>query len=90
MTQALITIDPELFALFHQRGMSARANFESSILGRCAAWDFGTGWQTSFAINLAIKFTAVLDVFRQPSANATFVSAAAANKGVDLAFWEEA
>jgi hypothetical protein len=45
MTQVLITIDTELSALFHQRRMSARANFESSILGRCAAGDLGTGWK---------------------------------------------
>ncbi len=45
MTQVLITIDTELSALLHQRGASVRANFESSILGRCAAGDFGIGWQ---------------------------------------------
>ncbi|MDB5714972.1 MAG: hypothetical protein JWO15_2369 [Sphingomonadales bacterium] len=45
MTAVLITVDTELSALLHQRGASARANFESSILGRCQAGDFGVGWQ---------------------------------------------
>lgn len=45
MTAVLITVDTEFSALLHQRGLSARANFESSILGRCAAGDFGIGWQ---------------------------------------------
>ena len=45
MTQALITVDTELSALFHQRRMAPRDNFASSILGRCAAGEFGVGWQ---------------------------------------------
>lgn len=45
MTAVLITVDTELSALLHQRGLSARANFDSSILGRCAGGEFGIGWQ---------------------------------------------
>lgn len=45
MTQALITIDTELSALLHQRGLSPADNFASSILGRCSAGDFGILWQ---------------------------------------------
>ncbi|MDB5702029.1 MAG: hypothetical protein JWL66_2228 [Sphingomonadales bacterium] len=45
MTAVLITVDTELSALLHQRGASARVNFENSILGRCQAGDFGIGWQ---------------------------------------------
>lgn len=45
MTQVLITVDTELSLRMFQQGVGARANFESSILGRCAAGDFGIGWQ---------------------------------------------
>ncbi|CAN5194509.1 hypothetical protein BH09PSE3_BH09PSE3_01030 [soil metagenome] len=45
MAAVLITVDTELSALLHQRGASASANFESSILGRCGAGYFGIGWQ---------------------------------------------
>jgi peptidoglycan/xylan/chitin deacetylase (PgdA/CDA1 family) len=45
MTQVLVTVDTELSALLHQRGISARANMESSINGRCGAGSFGIGWQ---------------------------------------------
>ncbi len=45
MTNVLITIDTELSALLFQRGETVVRNFESSILGRCAAGDFGIGWQ---------------------------------------------
>jgi peptidoglycan/xylan/chitin deacetylase (PgdA/CDA1 family) len=45
MTQIVITVDTELSALLHQRGMSADANFASSILGRCGDKDYGVGWQ---------------------------------------------
>ncbi|QJQ33142.1 hypothetical protein GV829_12430 [Sphingomonas lacunae] len=45
MTQALITVDTELSALFHQRGIDVRDNFASSILGRCSGGEFGIGWQ---------------------------------------------
>ncbi|MFA5990182.1 MAG: hypothetical protein WC803_11345 [Sphingomonas sp.] len=43
--KVLITVDTELSAGNQLRGMSARANFESSVLGRCAAGDFGICWQ---------------------------------------------
>lgn len=45
MTKVLITVDTELSAGLQGRGSSARANFESSILGRCGDGDFGVGWQ---------------------------------------------
>jgi peptidoglycan/xylan/chitin deacetylase (PgdA/CDA1 family) len=41
----LITVDTELSALLYQRGLSAHANFESSITGRTQAGCFGVGWQ---------------------------------------------
>ena len=44
-THVLVTIDTELSAGRQARGWSARANFDSSITGRCAAGDFGLGWQ---------------------------------------------
>lgn len=45
MTLALITVDTELSALFHQRNMAPQDNFASSILGRCPAGEFGIVWQ---------------------------------------------
>ena len=45
MTDVLITVDTELSASAQARGQSARENFDSSILGRCAAGDVGIGWQ---------------------------------------------
>ncbi len=45
MTKVLITVDTELSAGWQGRGLNARANFESSVLGRCADGDFGVGWQ---------------------------------------------
>lgn len=45
MTKVLITVDTEMSAGRQARGLSARANFESSILGRCGDGDFGVGWQ---------------------------------------------
>lgn len=45
MTRAIISFDTELSAGLYQRGMDARANFESSILGRCRDGDFGIHFQ---------------------------------------------
>lgn len=45
MTQIVITVDTELSALMHQRGVSPDVNFDSSILGRCNGQDYGVGWQ---------------------------------------------
>jgi hypothetical protein len=45
MAKVLVTVDTELSALLHQRGQSPRANFDSSILGRTKASDFGIVWQ---------------------------------------------
>lgn len=45
MTQVLVTVDTELSALLHQRGVSADSNVSSSIQGTCDAGEFGIGWQ---------------------------------------------
>ena len=45
MSDVLITVDTELSAGRQARGLEARANFESSILGRTGQGDFGVGWQ---------------------------------------------
>ncbi|MDZ3830278.1 MAG: hypothetical protein U0S50_00505 [Sphingopyxis sp.] len=45
MTRAIISFDTELSAGLHQRGVDPRANFESSILGRCREGDFGIVFQ---------------------------------------------
>ena len=45
MTTVLITTDTELSASRQRGGMRTRANFDSSILGRTPAGDFGIGWQ---------------------------------------------
>lgn len=45
MTQTLITVDTELSALFHQRGVPLLTNFASSIDGTCDEGCFGIGWQ---------------------------------------------
>ncbi|MBY4635705.1 hypothetical protein K5P26_00960 [Sphingopyxis sp. XHP0097] len=45
MTRAIISFDTELSAALFQRGADARANFESSILGRCRDGDFGIHFQ---------------------------------------------
>lgn len=44
VTQVLITIDTELSAGRQAAGWSAAANFQSSVLGRCAQGDFGVPW----------------------------------------------
>ena len=45
MTRAIISFDTELSAALYQKGADARANFESSILGRCRDGDFGILFQ---------------------------------------------
>lgn len=45
MTRAIISFDTELSAGLYQRSADARANFESSILGRCREGDFGIDFQ---------------------------------------------
>ena len=45
MTQVLVTVDTELSALLHQRGVSLTANYASSILGECDGGAFGIAWQ---------------------------------------------
>lgn len=55
MTKVLVTIDTELSALLHQRGVSLRGNFDSSILGRCARGEYGVGWQAQLMTQHGIK-----------------------------------
>ena len=45
MTNVLVTVDTELSALLHQRGVPLADNVASSIWGRCEAGEFGVGWQ---------------------------------------------
>ena len=45
MTQILVTVDTELSALLHQRGIALVRNFASSISGECDGGHFGIGWQ---------------------------------------------
>lgn len=45
MTKVLITIDAALSAGRQAQGRATADNFAASIIGRCAAGDFGTGWQ---------------------------------------------
>lgn len=45
MTQILVTVDTELSALLHQRGIALASNFASSINGECDGGHFGIGWQ---------------------------------------------
>lgn len=45
VTQILITVDTELSALLHQRGIALATNFASSINGECEDGLFGIGWQ---------------------------------------------
>ncbi|WOF42769.1 polysaccharide deacetylase family protein [Sphingopyxis indica] len=45
MTRAIISFDTELSAALFQQGADARANFESSVLGRCRDGDFGIEYQ---------------------------------------------
>lgn len=55
MAIVLITVDTELSAGQQQRGLSARANFESSVLGRCPSGDFGIGWQMETLDRFGLK-----------------------------------
>lgn len=41
MTQAIISFDTELSPQLYQQGADARANFESSVLGRCEEGEYG-------------------------------------------------
>jgi hypothetical protein len=45
MTKVLITIDAALSAGRQAQGRAIADDFAASIIGRCAAGDFGTGWQ---------------------------------------------
>ncbi len=45
MTRAIVSFDTELSAGLYQGGADARANYDSSILGRCRDGDFGIRFQ---------------------------------------------
>ena len=45
MTDVLVTVDTELSAALHQRGVAAGGNVENSILGIVRAGTVGIGWQ---------------------------------------------
>src|SRR3546814_10787162 len=55
VTRAIISFDTELSAGLHQRGHDARANFESSILGRCRDGDFGIHFQMDMLESYGLK-----------------------------------
>ena len=55
MAVVLITVDTELSAGMQRRGVAPRANFDSSILGRCADGDFGIGWQMATLDRYGLK-----------------------------------
>ena len=55
MTRAIISFDTELSAGLYQRGRDARANFESSILGRCRDGDFGIHFQMDMLEGYGLK-----------------------------------
>ncbi|MFZ5725183.1 MAG: polysaccharide deacetylase family protein, partial [Pseudomonadota bacterium] len=55
MTRAIISFDTELSAGLYQRGQDARANFESSILGRCRDGDFGIVFQMDMLERYGLK-----------------------------------
>lgn len=61
MATVMITVDTELSALLHQRGVSPRANFESSILGRTRAGDFGIVWQMQRLTERGLKAVYFID-----------------------------
>lgn len=45
MTRAIVSFDTELSAGLYRRGADARANYDSSILGRCRDGDLGISFQ---------------------------------------------
>ena len=55
VTRAIISFDTELSAGLYQRGHDARANFESSILGRCRDGDFGIHFQMDMLERYGLK-----------------------------------
>ncbi len=61
LTTALITIDTELSALLHQRGMSPADNFAASITGKTASGDFGIGWQMDLMDRVGVKGVYFID-----------------------------
>ena len=55
MTRAIISFDTEMSAGLYQRGVDMRANFESSILGRCRDGDFGIYFQMDMLERYGLK-----------------------------------
>lgn len=55
MTRAIISFDTELSAGLYQRGIDARTNYESSILGRCREGDFGIYFQMDMLERYGLK-----------------------------------
>ena len=55
MTRAIISFDTEMSAGLYQRGVDMRANFESSILGRCREGDFGIYFQMDMLERYGLK-----------------------------------
>lgn len=61
MTRAIISFDTELSAGLYQRGYDARANFGSSILGRCRDGDFGIHFQMDMLERYGLKGAFFID-----------------------------
>ncbi|MDH2131044.1 hypothetical protein N5J77_07890 [Sphingobium yanoikuyae] len=61
MTALLITIDTELSAALHQRGVGLEQNLRQSIWGETAAGAFGIGWQMDLMDRHGLKGVFFLD-----------------------------
>lgn len=61
MTRVLITIDTELSAGLYQRGVTASANLDRTVLGRCAAGAVGIGWLMDRMDDHAVKGSFFVD-----------------------------
>ncbi len=61
MTALLITVDTELSASLHQRGMSLADNVDRSIWARTPAGAFGIGWQMDLLDHHGLKGVFFLD-----------------------------
>jgi hypothetical protein len=61
MTALLITVDTELSASLHQRGMSLADNVDRSIWARTPAGAFGIGWQMDLLDRHGLKGVFFLD-----------------------------
>ena len=61
MTALLITIDTELSAALHQRGVGLEQNLRQSIWGETAVGAFGIGWQMDLMDRHGLKGVFFLD-----------------------------